>query len=118
MPVESQVQPSSQTENLVTQAAAAADNLREKPRYFFLALLISFFASVIFSLIGFLLIAKINPDYLKVLTFLVFGWPIIIFGGYLVSILYYFKKNKDVFWGLIVSFLAFLILAVIVVKYY
>jgi len=112
-----QVQSAGALENHFSVISAAAVENKKNPRDFFLGFAASFLGSIIFSLVGFLLIAKINSNYQAILTFLVFGWPLVLFGVCLYFCVHFFKRNRSAFWGILIGFFAFLILSAAIARF-
>jgi hypothetical protein len=106
--------PEPSEKNVLAVPAADGQNLI-KSRDFFLGFAISFLGSIIFSLLALLIIAKINPAYETITTFLIFGWPVIFLVVYLFSLIHFFKKNRSVFWSVLLGLFFFLTLSIVIV---
>jgi len=63
-----------------------------------------------------LFIATANPAHDKIVLFLVYMGPLLIFGLYIFFLVYFFKKRRFIFWGLFSSIFVFIGLIVITLK--
>ncbi|MBU1102031.1 hypothetical protein KJ853_00015 [Patescibacteria group bacterium] len=90
--------------------------ITSKRKDFLTGLFFGLVGAAVLALLDLLFIAMANPAQEVLISFLIFLGPLVILGLYIFFAIYYFKRRRNIFWGLLASFFVFIILAIFAVK--
>jgi len=96
--------------------SASLPKIIGKTRDFVVGFLFGLLGAIVLALLNLLFIATVNPAHDKIVSFLVYMGPLLIFGLYIFFLIYLFKKRRFIFWGLFSSIFVFVGLIVITLK--
>lgn len=105
-----------QPANPVVEETEIPPKISGKTKDFLIGLFFGLAGAVVLTLLDLLFIAMANPAHDVIISFLVFLGPLLILGLYLFFLVYFFKRRKPIFWGLLVSFFIFIALIILTVK--
>jgi len=97
--------------------SASLLKIKGKTRNFLIGSLFSLFGAIVLALLDLLFIATVNPAHDTIVSFLVYLGPLLILGLYIFFLVYYFKRQRFIFWGLLVSLAIFIILVASVMRF-
>jgi len=111
-----QNQPTQPTEPAIPaiEKTGAAQKINGKTKDFLIGLFFGLGGAIVLALLDLLCIALANPERDAILSFFVFFGPLLILSLYIFFLIYFFKRRKQIFWGLSASLFVFIILVVVV----
>lgn len=103
--------------NLPVVAAVISSKANHKTKDFLIGLFFGLGGAIVLALLDLLFIAKANPSQDAFVWFLVFLGPILILGLNIFFWVYFLKRQRSIFWGLLYGFFLFMILLTIVANF-
>ncbi len=87
-----------------------------KTKDFLIGLFFGLAGAIVLAFLDLLFIAMANPAQEILIALVVFLGPLLILGLYIFFLVYFFKRQKFIFWGLLSSFFIFIVLAILATR--